>query len=153
MSILFEKTRLNTLTLKNRFVRAATWTGLAGEGGSATPELLDLIGNLADGDVGLIITGHAFVHADGIHSHGQLGMDRDQLLPGLREMTRLVHGKDCRIAAQLGFGGYYLARSRVADMPVSYIDTVVEAFAQAADRARRAGFDGVEICHAAPLSG
>lgn len=145
MSILFQETQLNALNLKNRFVRAATWTGMAGEGGSATPELLDLIDRLAEGGVGLIITGHAFVHADGIHSHGQLGMDRDELLPGLQQMTRLVHDRGGRIAAQLGFGGHYLAQSRVADMPVGYMDTIVEAFAQAADRARRAGFDGVEI--------
>jgi len=67
LSILFEKTRLNNLTLNNRFIRSATWTGMAGEDGVVTPKLLKLMGDLADGGVGLIITGHAYVHPNGIH--------------------------------------------------------------------------------------
>lgn len=93
MSILFEKTRINNLTLSNRFIRSATWAGMAGEDGGVTPKLLKLMGDLADGGVGLIITGHAYVHPNGIHSAGQLGIDRDLLIPGLEQMTRLVHAK------------------------------------------------------------
>ncbi len=145
MSILFEKTSINTLSLNNRFVRSATWAGMADEGGGVTPKLLRLIGDLADGGVGLIITGHAYVHPNGIHSHGQLGIDRDQLLPGLKQMTRLVHEKNGRIMAQLGYGGSYLAQSRVAGMSTGDFGGVIEAFALATDRARRAGFDGVQI--------
>ena len=145
MSILFEKTRLNNLTLNNRFIRSATWAGMAGEDGIVTPKLLKLMGDLADGGVGLIITGHAYVHPNGIHSAGQLGIDRDLLIPGLEQMTRLVHEKSARIFAQLGYGGSYLSQSRVANMSTMDIGAVSDAFALAADRARRAGFDGVQI--------
>jgi 2,4-dienoyl-CoA reductase-like NADH-dependent reductase (Old Yellow Enzyme family) len=145
MPILFEKTCINNLTLNNRFVRSATWAGMADEGGGVTPKLLKLIGDLADGGVGLIITGHAYVHPNGIHSHGQLGIDRDLLIPGLKQMTRLVHEKSGKIIAQLGYGGFYLSQSRVANMSSMDLRGVIDAFALAADRARRAGFDGVQI--------
>jgi len=145
LSILFEKTRLASLSLNNRFIRSATWSGMAGENGVVTPKLLKLIGDLADGGVGLIITGHAYVHANGIHSAGQLGIDRDLLIPGLKQMTRLVHEKKGRIVAQLGYGGFYLSQSRVANMSTMDLRGVVDAFALAADRARHAGFDGVQV--------
>ena len=145
MSILFDKTNINSLSLKNRFVRSATWAGMADEEGGVMPALLRLMGDLADGGVGLIITGHAYVHRNGIHSRGQLGIDHDLLLGGLMQMTRLVHEKNGKIVVQLGYGGAYLAQSRVAGMSSRDIQGVVEAFAQAAERARRAGFDGVQI--------
>jgi 2,4-dienoyl-CoA reductase-like NADH-dependent reductase (Old Yellow Enzyme family) len=145
MSLLFEKTCLNSLTLDNRFVRSATWAGMADDGGGVTPKLLKLIGDLADGGVGLITTGHAYVHPNGIHSHGQLGIDRDLLIPGLKEMTRLVHEKKGAIVVQLGYGGSYLSQSRVAKMSTRELRGIIAAFALAAGRARHAGFDGVQI--------
>jgi 2,4-dienoyl-CoA reductase-like NADH-dependent reductase (Old Yellow Enzyme family) len=145
MSLLFEKTCINRLTLDNRVVRSATWAGMADDGGGVTPKLLKLIGDLADGGVGLIITGHAYVHPNGIHSHGQLGIDRDLLIPGLKQMTRLVHEKKGAIVVQLGYGGSYLSQSRVANMSTGELRGIIEAFALAADRARRAEFDGVQI--------
>ena len=61
MSLVFEKTTLNSLTLRNRFVRSATWAGMAGEDGQVTPPLLNLMQDLAAGGVGVVITGHAYV--------------------------------------------------------------------------------------------
>ena len=61
MNTLFESTRINTLTLANRFIRSATWAGMADDDGNYTPQLLELMTELANGGVGLIITGHSFV--------------------------------------------------------------------------------------------
>lgn len=55
MSKLFETTTINTMILKNRFVRSATWMGMAGEDGSCSQRLIDLMEKLAHGNVGLII--------------------------------------------------------------------------------------------------
>ena len=57
MAEIFEPTALNGVTLSNRFVRSATWEGLAAPGGYATEELGRLWMGLAQGEVGLIITG------------------------------------------------------------------------------------------------
>jgi len=56
MSSLFAPTQINGLTLPNRFVRSATWSGLAAADGARTPQLIDLILELTKGKVGLIVT-------------------------------------------------------------------------------------------------
>ena len=145
MEPLFDPSRINGLTLKNRFVRSATWEGMAAEDGSVTAPLIDLYRALADGGVGLIITGHSYVHPSGKHSPRQLGSYSDDLILGLEQLTRAVHDRDGRIVLQLNYGGAYLSRSRVAQMNPEDIRAVGAAFARAAWRAQQAGFDGVQI--------
>lgn len=145
MNPLFETTEINGLPLKNRFVRAATWEGLADEDGAWTPRLVDLYARLAEGEVGLIITGHSYVLLEGKHAEGQLGIYENALIPGLTSLTRAVHERGGRIVIQISYGGSYLSKNRVERMTPADIQEVVQAFGQAAARAREAGFDGVEI--------
>jgi len=65
MKQLFEKTKINQMELKNRFVRSATWEGLANSDSSFSEELTDLIVNLAKGQVGLIINSATYVDPAG----------------------------------------------------------------------------------------
>ncbi len=166
MSALFEKTDINGMTIKNRFVRSATWEGMAGDDGSCTPRLIDLIAMLAKGGVGLIISSYAYITERGKAAPWQLGIYKDQLIPGLREMTDAVHKTDAKIIIQIAHAGIYadpnitgqvpLAASAVTgftayspqEMATDDIQEVVEAFGLAAERAVKAGFDGIQI-HAA----
>jgi 2,4-dienoyl-CoA reductase-like NADH-dependent reductase (Old Yellow Enzyme family) len=100
---------------------------------------------LAAGGVGLIITGHAYVHRDGQHSPWQLGICKDELIPGLQALTAAVHERRSKVALQLGYGGAYLSRSRVRAMTALHLREIAEAFGLAALRAKEAGFDGVQI--------
>ncbi len=145
MNSLFEKTEINGLPLKNRFIRAATWEGMADEEGGCTPKLVELYARLAEGQVGLIITGHSYVLPEGKHSYGQLGIYKDALIPGLESLTRAVHERGGRVVMQISYGGAYLSKGRVDRMTRADIQEVVQAFGQAAARARKAGFDGLEI--------
>lgn len=145
MTHLFEQSEINKMVLSNRFVRAATWEGMATDDGACTSELVDLMARLAAGGVGLIITGHVYVRPDGQHSHWQLGIHKDELVPGLQAMTRAVHDGGGKIVLQLGFGGAYLSKSRVRNMTVQEIQQLVTAYGSAARRAKKAGFDGVQI--------
>ncbi len=145
MRALLEQTEINGMTLSNRFVRSATWDGLATDEGTCTPRMIHLMAKLADGGVGLIITGHAFVHQEGWHQPFQLGIHTDACIPGLKAMTDAVHEDGGKIVVQLGYGGAYLSKSRVRRMTVQDLQQVVEAFGQAALRAKQAGFDGVQI--------
>jgi 2,4-dienoyl-CoA reductase-like NADH-dependent reductase (Old Yellow Enzyme family) len=163
MATLFESTQIRSLTLTNRFVRSATWEGLAGKDGSVTPRLIDMANRLAQGGVGLIITGHAYVSREGQAGGGQLGIYSDDLINGLVEMTRSVHALGGKIAMQVAHAGIR-ASSRLSglepigpsvlqtgpeavgrEMTHPDIEAVIHAFAAAAKRSRAAGFDAVQI--------
>jgi 2,4-dienoyl-CoA reductase-like NADH-dependent reductase (Old Yellow Enzyme family) len=166
MSKLFETTKLNGMTLKNRFVRSATAEGMATEEGEATPRLINLMAELAEGGVGLIITGHAYVAKRGQATPAQLGIYDDTLIPGLRAMVDAVHERDGKIVAQLAHSGMLaipklinksplapsaiegLSEVPLQEMTIADIQATVEAFGKAAKRACEAGFDGIQI-HAA----
>lgn len=163
MATLFEKTTIKNLSLHNRFVRSATWEGMADEHGAPTPELNQLMADLAQGEVGLTISGHAYVSPDGQASPRQLGVHDPELLPELTLMPKAVHAAGGRIALQLAHAGAYgiapegtIGPSVIAghegktcrEMSKSDIQRIVGAFASGATLAKQAGFDAVQI-HAA----
>ena len=94
MPILFETATIKSMTLANRFVRSATWEGMANEDGSCTGRLIDLMVELAKGGVGLIITSHAYVSREGRAGIGQLGIYSAEMVPGLAAMVNAVHTAD-----------------------------------------------------------
>ena len=145
MTLLFEPVKINTMLLANRFVRSATWVGMADGQGNSTPELVRLLEELSLGGVGLIITGHAYIHSSGRHAPRQLGIDSDRRIEGLRELTRAVHNRNGKVAAQLGYGGAYLSKSRLKQLDAGDMRNLTAAYAQAAVRAQRSGFDAVQI--------
>lgn len=162
----FERIEIKSMELRNRFVRSATWEGLATDDGACTPRLVEMMAELAKGEVGLIITGHAYVQKVGQASFKQLGIYDDHLVNSLLEMASAVHKNGGKIVLQLSHAGFFanpdltgmtpIAPSQIEgiatvprkEMTVSDIKSVMEAFIQAAHRAKRAGFDGIEI-HAA----
>lgn len=162
MHPLFDPMTINGMTLANRFVRSATWEGMAGPDGCVTQRLIDCMATLADGGVGLIITGHAFVELEGKAGPKQLGIHDDAFLPGLTKMVEAVHARNGKIAAQLAHAGRrantdesgrpprIISVTGAEEPPVKEMGPcdfklVVTAFAEAAVRAKKAGFDGVQI--------
>ncbi len=163
MSKLFETTEINGMKLANRFVRSATWEGMAADDGAVTPKLNDCMVKLAEGGVGLIISSHAYVHPRGQAGPWQLGVYKDELIPGLQTMAAAVHAKGGKIVMQLAHAGFFanakltgqtpLAPSNVEgiakgprqELNVAEIKEIVVALARGAGRAKEAGFDGVQI--------
>ncbi len=107
MSKLFEPGEINGMKLKNRFVRSATWEGMAADDGSCTPKLISLMAELARGGVGLIISSHSYVQKIGQVSPGQIGIHSDDMIPGLKKMTVAVHDQRGKIVCQLAHGGFF----------------------------------------------
>jgi 2,4-dienoyl-CoA reductase-like NADH-dependent reductase (Old Yellow Enzyme family) len=160
---MFEPSIINGMQLANRFVRSATWEGMASEEGIVTPKLIELMTDLAKGGVGLIITSFAYVHQYGQAVPWQLGVYSDELVPGLREMTGAVHDKGGKIVLQLVHAGFFantkltgqtpmavspvegIAKSPRKEMTVGDIRGIIRAFGDAVERAKSAGFDGVQI--------
>jgi len=166
MAELFERVSINGMTLANRFVRSATWEGLADREGFVTPKLTKMMVELAGNEVGLIISGYTFVSPEGQSSPGQLAIHDDRFVAGLWAMVEAVHAAGGKIAMQIVHGGRFadfaltglqpIGPSAVAKdgqticraMSKPDIANIVSAFTQAAVRARQAGFDAVQL-HAA----
>ncbi len=163
---LFEPSSIGTLRIKNRFVRSATWEGMAAEDGSCTSRLVELTGDLAKGEVGLIVSGHVFVSPEGQAGPWQLGIHDDKFIPGLSQMARAAHDGGSTIVVQLAHAGLQAATpltkmeavgpsslprddgSHCKEMSLAQIQQTVDAFVAGAARAKAADFDGVQI-HAA----
>lgn len=166
MADLFDTTQINSMTLGNRFVRSATWEGMAADDGAVTPRLTDIVTNLAAGGVGLIISGHSYVLPEGQAGPKQMGIYKDDLINGLTSMTDAVHKAGGKMVAQLAHAGTFaaetltqtpphvvsgydgLAKTPRHELTLSDIENLVSAYVRAAERAKKAGFDGVQI-HAA----
>lgn len=156
----FEIGEINNLTLANRFVRSATWEGMAASDGSPTPALIGKMEELTKGGVGLIITSHAYVSPEGQAVAGQLGVHRDKLIPALQLMSEAVHKLGGKIVMQISHAGCFASQKStgrerfvVSDdgKPGGHVITpqdignITAAFAAGARRAQAAGFDGVQL--------
>lgn len=228
MAKMFDEWSIGSMTVRNRFVRAATTESLCTKDGVPSKRMIDVYGGLKRGGSGMIITGYAYVTEDGKASERSVSLCDDGKIDGLRELVDAVHASEkeeepvakppsvdtegrrlatmrfanpeiahdetdvpTRIIAQLVYGG---SKSKLAPgdarlLPIGDeddaevhgkhakavpnttivgpseiahpatglvpraatqddIERIVNAFADAAGRAKRAGFDGVEV-HAA----
>jgi len=154
---LFEPYTINgKLRLKNRIVMPALVTRLATEDGEVTEELRDRYLLYAKGGTGLVVTEAISVRKQ--KSGPLLRLSEDRFVPALRELTDRVHGEsDARIGPQIihfmkiSRSGY---RQKVEDLSVEEIREIPDLFSRAAERARSAGFDAVELhfAHAYTMS-
>ncbi len=163
-SILFTPIKINKVTIPNRFVRSATHDFMATNEGLITERQLSLYRNLGKGEVGLIISGHAFVHPAGKASPYQIGVHNDDTLEGLNRLSQAVHETHSKIFLQIAHAGRQtkeklcgctpIAPSAVfepvfkitpKEMTIKDIEAVISQFIQASRRAKQAGFDGVQL--------
>lgn len=162
----FDPITIGQLALRNRFMRSATAEGMAdATTGAPYPRLADMYRALADGEVGLIVTGHVCVAYSGRTNSHMAAMATDELIEPWRRTIRPAQSAGARVMLQINHGGASVAGD-VVDDPISpsgvctnelvgprsltddEVRELVRAYGQAARRAREAGFDGVQI-HAA----
>jgi len=160
---LFEPYRIGTMEVKNHFVRSATWDSTADSSGAVTDTSVALYRKLAQGGVGLIISGYAFISPLGQATTGQYGVHTDGMITGLRRLTREAHEGGAKIALQMvhaGINSGYLGRRRINLQAVSKleriktphhemtdeeIEALISDYIAAVLRAREAGFDAVQL--------
>ncbi len=166
MSKLFKPLQINSLIIKNRFVRSATVDNL-GENQLVTDAQLDFYRELSKGEVGLIVSSGLFPSLDGWAAPGQLGIHTDEMIPSLKKITDTVHDNGSRIVAQLMHAGWFgnpelcglqtvgpsetvnpANNLEVRELSSDEVEEKVDEFVKAGVRAAEAGFDGVQI-HAA----
>lgn len=160
-----EPIRIGTLYIRNRIFRSATAERAGDTEGRPSDQLIEIYRRLALGGVGLIITGFAFVHSSGRTSPDQSGIHKDELIPFWKRIVDGVKRADpeCRIVMQIVHGGRQVSASCVSDpvapsqvhdsvtgitpreMREDEILEIIDAFGNAARRAKEAGFDGVQV--------
>lgn len=172
--IIFEPYQVGRMSLKNRIVMPAMGTMYAAVDGCVTQRIKDYYAERAKGGVGLIIVEMACIDAPvGRMGGRQLIIDDDRYIQGLQELAQVIRQQETKVMVQLCHAGR-LARSIITgvqpvapsasiterqetprELTVDEIENIIAHFAEAALRARKAGFDGVEIhaAHAYLLAG
>ncbi len=164
MATLFEQTAINGMTLANRMVRSATWEGMCEESGRPTQRLIDYYRTLAQGGVGLIISGYAFVRPDGKQLPGKMGIHTDGFSNAYKSLFKTVHDAGGKIAVQLVHAGGQTDSQNAGRRPLApsavkvdqfpelpeelsqdEIGEIIAAFAAAARRAKEWGADAVQL--------
>lgn len=129
-----------------------------------TDKLLKVYENLSSKDVGTIITGYSYVMEDEQPNPGMMGIYDDRFIDAYKPLTDLVHKNECNIIMQIVYGGSstrFNTEDRIIwgpsevenpsskitpkEMSKEEIKILINAFAEAALRAKNAGFDGVQL--------
>lgn len=167
---LFSPLQVGSLTLKNRIVKSPQSSEYWLEGQMITPRVIDLYEGIAEGGASMIVLGAIlFMREDPELPFLFGGIWDDKHIPGMTQLTNAVHKHDCHILCQLHHPGpapisptYVPIASTTLtkeQVPLDYgapthgvtldeIETIKTHYINAAERAQKAGFDGVE-CHSA----
>ncbi len=157
MAGLLDPLRVKGLTLKNRIVMPPMQTGRATVKGAVTDRLIGFYIRRSAA-LGLVIVEHAYVSQRAKLSPKQLGIYDDTLIDGLKKLAGSIHAVDTPVVVQITHAGGLANKKVIEAEPVgpsatgktreltkNEIEALVEEFALAAQRAIKAGFDGVEL--------
>jgi len=153
------------LVVPNRIALAPMTNGQSLPDGQLGDDELNWLARRADGGFGMIETCAAYVARDGKAWAGELGVDRDDEVPGLARLAARIKRGGAAAIVQIFHGGVRAASALTGEQVWSAstwhedspgfetpraatdadIARVIEQFGAAAERCERAGFDGVEL--------
>lgn len=160
---LFKPIKINTLELKNRIYLPAMHLGMANNF-EVTDQIINFYEERARGGVGMICVGYATV--DELSGNTlNIGAHKDEFIPGLTRLSDAIKNNGARSCVQINHAGRYnfsffldgkqpVAPSAIASrmtgetpkaLEIDEIHQIVDNFAQAALRVKKAGFDAVEV--------
>lgn len=158
----FTAAKIGPVTLRNRFVKAATFEGVM-PNGAVSDELIEFHRLMAAGGVGLTTVAYCSVSPAGrVHRHTMVMSE--EILPDLTRLTEAVHQEGAKIAAQIGHAG--LVANQISNkvpttapstrisapamglVKAAKLDELAQIKQQYIDAAKiidRAGFDVIEV--------
>ena len=169
MSLLFTPKRIGGIEIRNRVVMPPMTTRLADVEGYVTPASVAYFRARAAGGAGLVTVEMASPERAGRHRGRELGIYDNRFLPGLQRLTEAIHDGGAKASIQLGHAGGHTRADICGEPPIApsaiphfvfevtgqtiipvemtreRIAQTVRAFIDAAQRARAAGFDCVEL--------
>jgi 2,4-dienoyl-CoA reductase-like NADH-dependent reductase (Old Yellow Enzyme family) len=172
MNILLTPARIGPAEIPNRIVMPPMTTRTSDDAGHVTEASIAYYMARVRGGTGLITVEMASPEKAGRHRRREIGIYSDEFLPGLKGLVSEIHRGGAKASIQLGHGGGHTRVDICGETPVApsaiphpvyettfevivpeamsknRIGRTVAAYAAAAIRAERAGFDCVEV-HAA----
>ncbi|WP_338598518.1 FAD-dependent oxidoreductase [Sulfolobus tengchongensis] len=163
LSKLLEPIKVGEVILRNRIAMSPMISNLGTPEGYPSDAHIAYLAERAKGGVGLIITEYTYVNrTDARGSVNELGMYSDELTPKFMRLTEMIHALGSKIFVQLVHVGRKTRRdiiwgnTPIAPSPIPIMDEVREMtkddiervkndFVNASIRAKRAGFDGIEL--------
>jgi len=163
MVTVLDELKIMSYTLRNRIVLPPMATELAGPHGEVTEGHLRHYG-VRSRCVGMVIVEHSYILPDGKASPKQLGIWHDGLIPGLAKLSSTIKGGGAVAIIQINHAGGRADPKATGTKPIAPspvlvpsgfdvarevseedIERVLKAFTEAAERAIKSGFDGVEV--------
>ena len=158
---LFQTYTLNNgVTIKNRLVVAPMTHFGSQADGLISDQERTFLSNRA-GDMGLFITAATLVQKDGKAFHGQPEATGEHCLDSLKETAQILQQQGAKAILQIHHGGSKAIdelldgldkisasaseAEHAREATAEEVEALIASYAQAADLALRAGFDGVEI--------
>ncbi len=145
------------VALRNRIVMPPMQTGRASLEGAVTSRLINFYVRRSSA-IGLPIVEHAYVSPAGKIGPKQLGIYDDSLVSGFEKLAYAIHDVGAPAVVQISHAGGVANRKVIGAVPAGpsvtgktrmlekiELPTIAEEYALAAERAVKAGFDGVEL--------
>ncbi len=160
---LFQPIRIGAVEMKNRIAMPAMHMNMCSNF-QVSERLIDFYRERAQGGAGLICVGYATVD-EFSGAPGNIGCHLDDHIPGLSQLAQAIREAGAKAAIQINHAGRYnasfflggrqpvgpspvpsrLTRETPRELDITEIQEIIGRFADAAARARTAGFDLVEI--------
>lgn len=162
--------RIGTFNIRSRIIMPPIATYQSTDDGKVTDKMIQYYRERsANSNVGMIITEHSYISLQGKAKEKQLSVSSDDDIEGLSRLTEEIHKNGVAVMAQLNHAGSAALTSATGTRAVSasnvilptdpvmgdgveplvlakdMIQRIVCDFASAARRAKKAGYDGVEI--------
>lgn len=160
---IFEPIKINITEVKNRIYLPAMHLDMA-DNYFVTDRLIHFYEERAKGGAGMIAVGFATINEVSGNPLG-IGAHTDDYLPGLTKLASAINDNGARSIVQINHAGRYahsflldgkqpvapspiasrLTKETPRELPIDEIKQTIESFAKAAQRVKKAGFDGVEV--------
>ena len=160
---LFEPITINKMEVKNRIYLPAMHLGMGVEF-QVTDQIVNFYAERAKGGAGMICVGFATI--DELSGNTQnIGAHKDEFIPGLKRLSDAIKDNGSRSVVQLNHAGRYnfsffldgkqpvapsaipsrMTRETPRELQLDEIEQIIDAFAKAAGRVKKAGYDAVEV--------
>ena len=140
---IFTDFKIKNIHIKNRIVLPPMVRfSLIGDDGYVTEDLIKWYGMIAKSGVGLIIVEATAVEESGKLRENQIGIWNDSFIEGLTKVANEIHKYNVPCMIQIHHAGF---KEKISEVPEEELDRILKLFEEAFVRAKKSGFDGIEI--------